>query len=89
MVKIKAMMRKESLPDGLEFPSFSSIELSRIITPMIYAQGNYLVYVIQIPLLQSPPFHLYKILPFPMKQQDKVFVYVGSAKDFIFVDAMR
>jgi hypothetical protein len=27
--------------------------------------------------------------PFPVKQQDKVFVYIESAKDFIFVDAMR
>ena len=37
-VKIKEMMRKESLPDGLEFHSFSSMELSRIITPIIYSQ---------------------------------------------------
>ena len=52
-VKIKEMMRKEYLPDGLEFPSFSSMELSRIITPRIYAQGVYLVYVIQIPLINQ------------------------------------
>jgi hypothetical protein len=68
MVKIRDMMRKESLPDGLEFPSFSSVELSRLITPIVYSQGSYLVYVIQIPLIQSTSYHLYKIQPFPVKQ---------------------
>jgi hypothetical protein len=64
------------------------VELSRIITPIFYSQGSYLVYVNQIPLLQSTSYHLYKIQPFPVKQ-DRVFVYIESAKDFIFVDAMR
>jgi hypothetical protein len=47
------------------------------------------VYVIQIPLIQSTAYHLYKIQPFPAKQQDCVFVYIEATKDFIFVDAMR
>jgi hypothetical protein len=89
MVKIRNMMRKESLPDGLEFPSFLSVELSKLITPIPYSQGSYLVYVIQIPLIQSTSYHLYKIQPFPARQQDLVFVYLDSTKDFIFVDAMR
>lgn len=89
MVKIREMVRSESLPDGLEFPSFSSVELSRLTTPIIYSQGSYLVYVIQIRLIQSMSYHLYKIQPFPVKQQDRVFVYIESTKDFIFVDAMR
>ena len=76
------------MPDGLEFPSFSSVDLSRLITPIIYSQGLYLVYVIQIPLLQSTSYHLYKIQPFLVKQEDRVFVYIESAKDFIFTDAM-
>jgi hypothetical protein len=89
MVKNKTMMRKESLPDGLEFPSFLSVELSKLITPIIYTQGSYLVYVIQIPLIQPTAYHLYKIQPFPSRQQDRVFVYIESTKDFMFVDAMR
>jgi hypothetical protein len=27
--------------------------------------------------------------PFPVRQQDKVFAYIQSTQDFIFVDAMR
>jgi hypothetical protein len=89
MVQIKSLMRKESLPDGLEFPSFPSIELSKLINPIIYSQGTHLVYVIQLPLKHSNPYYLYKIKPFPAMQQPKVFVYIESSKDFIFVDAMR
>jgi hypothetical protein len=89
MVQIKSLMRKESLPDGLEFPSFPSIELSKLINPIIYSQGTFLVYVIQLPLIHSNPYHLYKVQPFPAMQQPNVFVYIESSKDFIFVDAMR
>jgi hypothetical protein len=89
MVKIKSMMRKESLPDGLEFPSFPSVELSKLITSIIYSQDSYLVYVIQIPLIRSTAYNLYKIQPFPARQQDRVFVHTESTKDFIFVDTMR
>ena len=36
IAKIRDMMRKESLPDGLDFPSFPILELSRLITPIIF-----------------------------------------------------
>jgi hypothetical protein len=90
IVKIKTMMRKEPLPDELEFLSFPSVKLSKPISP-IYSQGPYLVYVIQIPLIQSTAYHLYKIQPFPARQQDRAFVYsyIESTNDFIFVDATR
>ena len=83
------MMRRESLPDGLDFPSFPSLELSRLITPIIYSQNSYLVYIFQISLIQSTPYQLYKLQPFPMEQQDSVFVYVEITKEFLFTDAMR
>jgi hypothetical protein len=47
------------------------------------------VYVLQVPLLQSTMYQLYKVQPFPFQQQDNVFVYVGPKKDYLFVDAMR
>jgi hypothetical protein len=37
VAKIRDMM-EESLSDGLDFPSFSSLELSRLITPVIFSQ---------------------------------------------------
>jgi hypothetical protein len=89
IAKIKDMMRKESLSDGLDFPPFPSLELSRLITPIIFSQNSYLVYILQMPLLQSTPYQLYKLQPFPMEQQEKVFVYFEITKEFIFTDAMR
>ena len=46
IAKIKDMMRKESLPDGLDFPPFPSLELSRLTTPIIFSQNSYLVYIL-------------------------------------------
>ena len=45
--------------------------------------------MLQIPLLQPVSYQLYKLQPFPIKQQDKIFVYIETMKDFIFTDAMR
>jgi hypothetical protein len=44
----KDMTRRDSLPDGLDLPSFPCLELSRLITPIIYSQNSYLVYILQI-----------------------------------------
>jgi len=89
IAKIKDKMRKESLPDGLDFPAFHSLELSRLITPIIFSQNSYLVYILQMPSLQSIPYQLYKLQPFPVEQQEKVFVYFEVTKEFIFTVAMR
>jgi len=78
--KVKDMMRKESLPDGLDFPSFPSLELSRRITPIIFFQRTYFVYVLQAPLLQPTMYQLYKLQSFPPKQQENVFVYIEKRR---------
>jgi len=38
ITKIKDMMRRESLPDELDFTSAPSLEPSRLITPIIFSQ---------------------------------------------------
>ena len=89
MTTIKDMMGEESLPEGLDFPSFPSLELSHLITPIIFSQDNYFVYILHIPLLHHTVYQLYKLQPFPIRQQENVFVYIAATKDFIFTDAMR
>jgi hypothetical protein len=89
LTKVKDMVKRKSLPDGLDFPSFPSLELSRIITPVIFSQNSYLVYILQIPLLQSTPYQSYKLQPFPFQQQETVFAYIEATKEFIFTDTMR
>jgi len=46
-------MIEDSLSGGLDFPSFPSFEKSRLISPNIYSQKTYLLYFLQIQLLQS------------------------------------
>jgi hypothetical protein len=47
------------------------------------------VYVLDIPLLSSTSFYLYKILPFPTLKQDNVFSFIYSSKDYIFMDSLK
>jgi hypothetical protein len=68
MAKIKDMMRTESLPDGLDFHPFPFLEFSKLITPIIFSQNSYLVYILGMHLLQSTPYQLYKLQPFPVEQ---------------------
>ena len=80
IAKVKDMMRSESLLDGLDFPSFPSLELSKLITPVIFYQNSYLVHILQIPLLQLPVYQLYKIQPFPMKQRESICIHRHSQR---------
>jgi hypothetical protein len=88
ITKVRDMMKELALPDGLDHPPFPSLEFSRLITPIIFSKQTYLVYILQVPLLQSTMYQLYRTQPFPFQQQDNVFVYVNVWKDYIFVDAM-
>jgi hypothetical protein len=87
--KVKDMMKELSLPKGLELPPFPSLEFSRLITPIIFSKGTYLVYTLQVPLLQTTMYQIYKVQPFPVQQQGNIFMYIEVKKDYIFVDAMR
>jgi len=59
MTTIKDIMGEESLPEGLDFPSFPSLELSHLITSIIFSQDTYFVYILQMPLLQPTVYQLY------------------------------
>ncbi|PNF21356.1 hypothetical protein B7P43_G18011, partial [Cryptotermes secundus] len=63
---VRGIVYKQTLPPGLDFPNFPISELSRLIVPHAYVYQEYLVYVIEIPLLLPTEFQLYKIIPFPV-----------------------
>ena len=63
--KIKDMMRRESLPDGLDFPSFPSLQLSRLSTSD-YLLSKFLSCKYSSHSLNTfYPYQLYKFLLFP------------------------
>jgi hypothetical protein len=74
IAQVKDVMKELSLPDGLDLPPFPSLQFSRLITPITSSKQTYLVYILQIPLLQSTTYQLYKIQPFPFQQEDNIFV---------------
>jgi hypothetical protein len=57
-------MKELSLLDGLDLPPCLSLEFSRLIT-LIFSKGTFLVYKLQVPLLESTMYQIYKIQPFP------------------------
>jgi hypothetical protein len=72
----------------LDYPNFPFPELQHVVVPHVYAHDSFLVYVLDIPLLSSTMFYLYKILPYPIRKQD-VFSFVNPVKENIFVDALK
>jgi hypothetical protein len=83
----------EDLPGSkrADYPNFPFPELQKIVTPHIYSYQQYLVYMLEIPLFSPTQYHLYKLLPFPVKlqQQGLTCSYIGFNKKFIFSDSLR
>jgi hypothetical protein len=87
--KMNTVVTAQKLPTGVDYPSFPFSELQHIIVPHVYSHNQFLVYVLDIPLLSSTPFFLYKILPFPTLKQDNVLSFIYSSKEYIFIDSLR
>ena len=87
--KIKTVVTAQKLPAGVDYPSFPFSELQHIIVPHIYSHNQFLVYVLDIPLISSTLFYLYKILPFPTFKQNNVFSFIYSLKDYIFMVSLK
>jgi hypothetical protein len=65
--KIKHFLGNQKLPNGLDYPILPFHELQKIITPNTFSYKQYLVYILEIPLFSPIGYHLYKLLPFPVK----------------------
>lgn len=79
------MMRRESLPDGLDFPSFPSLELSKLTFLLLFPklQNLYLVYSLQN---QTALFY-YINLNFSPWNNKKECLY--TCKEFVVKEAMK
>jgi hypothetical protein len=86
--RIRAILTSQQLPNGLDYPNFPFPELQRIVVPHVYAHDPFLVYVLDIPLLSSTLFHLYKVLPYSIIRHD-IFIFIHPVKEYIFVDSLK
>lgn len=88
--KIKEVLTQQVMPESTMFPPFPSAELISLIKPIIYTQGQYLVYVVKIPLILETRFILYKVIPFPVIMQSNVTTkMLNVRKEYVFVDALN
>jgi hypothetical protein len=79
--KIKELLSKQKLPNGLDYRNFPLPELHKIIIPNTYAHKQYLVYVLEMPLFSPATYNLYKLLPFPVKQDVMTYSYIGFVEE--------
>ena len=86
--KIKNIVRSQPLTSGLDYPDFSFSELQRITIPHTYSYKQFLVYILEIPLLSPTQYHLYTNLPFTIKRED-MYAFINSNEEYIFSDALR
>ena len=93
--QIKNAMKDEQPIPGLDYPvNIPSQDIMKMITPEIYLQDKFLVYVIKVPLLVPEQFQLYQIIPFPVSghlfnKSSNKYLYIESAKEFIISDALH
>jgi hypothetical protein len=87
--KIKQAVLTQKLPPGVDYPSLPFSELQHIIVPHAYMHNQFLVYVLDIPLLSSTTYYLYKMLPFPSLRQENVFAFIHPSKDYIVMDSLK
>jgi hypothetical protein len=81
IAKIKDVMKKEYMPERLDFPSFSSLEFFRLITLIILSQNSYLLYILQIPLLQSTTYQLFNPNLSPWNSKKKCEYILAQTKN--------
>ena len=86
--KIRNIMMKQNLPSGLDYPALPFSEFQKIVTPHTYSYNQYLVYVLDVPLLTPTIYHLYKMMPFPTENSNQ-YAFVNPSKDLIFSDSLR
>ena len=83
---IKGILKDEHSVMGLDYPvNFPSQDLMKVITPQIYLQGQYLVYVLKVPLLIPEQFQLYEIIPFPAPAN----LFNESSSKHLYIDRLR
>lgn len=85
---IKAQLTTgEGIPVNLENSSLS--ELFRLITTNVIFVDNILIFIMEIPLVNSYEFVLYKTIPLPVNVGNNSYVTIVPTSDYIAVDKSK
>jgi hypothetical protein len=88
-------MSQADVPNDLSLPVPSSAAyqhlLLRIISIDVFLKGNFLVYVIRLPLTSNVLYNLYHILPLPIKVKgtDFKFLFIQPEHDYLLMDTAK
>jgi hypothetical protein len=84
-------LEKQKLPSGLDYPNLPFHELQNLILPHTYSFKQFLIYVLEIPLISPTLYQLYKVLPLPiaLSRKNSTYAYVNFNKELIFNDPLR
>lgn len=77
----------EGIPINIENSSLS--ELFRLITTNVIFVENVLIFIMEIPLIISYEFLLYKIIPLPVNVNNNSYVLIAPSSDYIAVDKSK
>jgi len=83
----------DSIPHGLEFPipldPSNANLLFNIIELQVYLENQRLIYIINIPLVETHIFYVYKISPFPKQITLNEFILIQPSSKYIALDKSK
>jgi hypothetical protein len=83
----------ESLPHGLEFPvpldPLNANLILNVIELQVYFENKRLIYIINIPLIETNLFYIYKISPFPKLMSNNQFILIQPSSKYIAIDESK
>jgi hypothetical protein len=91
----KVKLSRDDMPSDLSLPVTTSATyqylLLRIISIDVYLQGNFLVYVIRLPLTNNVSYNLYHVLPFAIsvKGTDSKFIFIQPEHEYLLMDTAK
>lgn len=83
----------QHIPANTEFPVSLLVENSHILLKLIDLNvvyvNNKLIYIIEVPLVQSYIFNLYHLIPLPVKQNSNKYLFIQPTSEYFAIDDNR
>lgn len=81
------------VPTGLHYPyrldySFAH-ELLNLVTLQVFYMNNRLIYVISNPLISETTYHLYALIPLPILQNDKTYLFIQPSTKYLAMSTTK
>jgi len=80
---------KLNLPSGLNLPfsldTFTVTKLIQISQVSVLFSVNTLIFIQKIPLVESSKYNLYKVIPFPVVQQSKIYSLIVNTVTYLAI----